>query len=90
LLNKDAKVTDTRSTYNKKFICRDTVLVLHIAAAHDDKKIIEVLIDKVVDQDICRDVSLTQLHIAAFFGSSEAIKKSPGEFRITYLFTGKS
>jgi ankyrin repeat protein len=74
LLNKDAKVTDTRTTYNKKFINRHNLLVLHIAATHDDKKIIEVLIDKAVDKDIGRDVSLTQLHIAAFFGSSEAIK----------------
>jgi ankyrin repeat protein len=72
LLNKDAKVVDM--TDNKTLIGRLNISVLHIAAAYDEKKIIEDLIEKGVDKDIGRDVSLTPLHVAAFFGSSEVIK----------------
>jgi ankyrin repeat protein len=72
LLNKGAKVIDT--TDNKTLIGRLNFSVLHIAAAYDDKKMIEDLIDKGVDKDIGGNVSLTPLHFAAFFGSSEAIK----------------
>jgi ankyrin repeat protein len=72
LLNKGAKVIDT--TDNKTLIGRLNFSVLHIAAAYNDKKIIEDLIDKGVDKDIGGNVSLTPLHLAAFFGSSEAVK----------------
>jgi ankyrin repeat protein len=72
LLNKGAKVVDT--TDNKTLIGRLNLSVLHIAAAYDEKKIIEYLIDKGVDKDIGKDVSGTPLHVAACFGSSEAIK----------------
>jgi hypothetical protein len=72
LLNRGAKVIDTSD--NKTLIGRLNFSVLHIAAAYDDKKMIEDLIDKGVDKDIGGNVSLTPLHVAALFGSSEAIK----------------
>ena len=72
MLNKGAKEIDT--TDNKTLIGRLNCSVLHIAAGYDDKEIIEDLIVQGVDKDIGRDVSLTPLHFAVFFGSSEAIK----------------
>jgi hypothetical protein len=39
---------------------------------------IEDLIDKAVDKDIGRDVSLTQIHIAAFFVVQKLSKSPPG------------
>lgn len=72
LLNEGAKVIDT--TDNKTLIGKLNFSVLHIAAAYDDEEIIKDLIDKDVDKDIGKNVSLTPLHFAAFFGSSEAIK----------------
>ena len=62
------------TTDNKTLIGKLNISVLHFAAAYNEKKIIKDLIDKGVDKDIGRDVSLTPLHFAVFFGSSEAIK----------------
>jgi ankyrin repeat protein len=71
LLEKGAKVFDT--TDDKTLLGKLRFSVLHVAAMYDDNEMIEDLIEKGIDINIGKDSSLTPLHVAAFFGSFEAI-----------------